>query len=79
MGGDGVDINSVTRPTSFKNRLYTYKFVIKHDDTTLKSDGTNFKQIAIKAHGERAWSLEKISAPNLTTEETQFASGELLS
>ena len=71
---DGVDIDSDTTGDIFINKLYTYKCLIKHDNTMFKSNTTNFKQIAIKEHV-----LRKISANNLATEETQFASGELLS
>ena len=47
---------------------------MKHGSIMLKSNVTNFKQIAIKEHF-----LEEYPAGNLATEETQFASSELLS
>ena len=73
MEKDGGDIDSDTGLTTFINKLYTYKYMIKHGNIMLKSDVSNFKEIAIKDNF-----LKKTSTSNLATEETQFASSELL-
>ena len=74
MEQHGIGIESGSSITSFINRLRTYRCLMKHGSIMLKSNVTNFKQIAIKEHF-----LEEYPAGNLATEETQFASSELLS
>ena len=43
-------IESDSYPTMFINRLHTYKCQMKRGNIMLKSNATNFKQIAIKEH-----------------------------
>ena len=71
MKQDGVDIDIYTSISKFINRIYTYKCLMKRGNITLKSDRSNYKQIAIKEHF-----LQKFPGSILLTEETQFASSE---
>ena len=70
MEQDGPSIESDSYPATFINRLHTYKCQMKRGNMMLKSNATNFKQIAIKEHFLREFS-------SLATKETQFASSEL--
>ena len=66
-----IDTDSVSK---FINRIYTYKSEMIHGNMNLKSDTSNYKQIAIKEHF-----LQKFTETNLVylfIEETQFASSE---
>ena len=71
---DGAVIESATDLTTLINRLYTYRCLMKHGNIMLKSNATNFKKTAIKEHF-----IEEFPENSLATEETQFASSELLS
>ena len=65
-------IESDSYPTMLVNRLHTFICQMKRGNITLKSNATNFKQIAIKEHF-----LKELSS--LVTKETQFASSEFFS
>ena len=65
-------IESDSYPTMLVNRLHPYICQMKRGNITLKSNTTNFKQIAIKEHF-----LKELSS--LVTKETQFASSEFFS
>ena len=70
-----TDINIVSVRNKFINRIYTYKSLMRHGNKLLKSDTTNFKQIAIKE--DFIFELNKnIHQSSLATKETQFASSE---
>ena len=75
--GDVADIDSKTALTKLINRIYTYQSLMKHGNITLKSNATNFKQIAMENHFLKETTIIQKQS-NLATEETQFASGEIL-
>ena len=77
--GDVADIDSKTARVTFINRIYTYQSLMKHGNIMLKSNTTNFKQIAMEKHFLKETTIiHKQSISNLATEETQFASGEII-
>ena len=70
----GVDIVIDSSISKFSNRIYTYKSQMKHGNVTLKSDTSNYKQIAMKEHF-----LQDFPETNLAylfIEESEFASSE---
>ena len=69
-----VDIESDTSRDKFINKLYTYKCLFEHDNITLNSNSTNFKEIALKEGFLKDTSLRKEN--NFVTKETEFASGK---
>ena len=70
-----ANINIIGIRAKFINRIYTYKSLMRHGNKLLKSDATNFKQIAIKEHFIHEMN-NNIYKSSLKTEETQFASSE---
>ena len=72
-----ADININAASSTFLNRIFTYRCLMRHRNKTLKSNATNFKQIAIKEHFiNEIYSFHLKS--NLAIEETQFASSKFL-
>ena len=69
-----VEIRSVNFMHTFINRLYTYKSLMRHGNKILKSNATDFKQIAIKAHFIRE--INGNYQNNFTVTETQFSSSK---
>ena len=69
-----VDIESDTSRDKFINKIYTYKCLFEHNNMTLISNSTNFKDIALKEGFLKDTSLRKEN--NFVTKETEFASGE---
>ena len=70
----GVDIVIDSSVSKFSNRIYTYKSQMKHGNITLKSDTSDYKQIAMKEHFLKDY--PETNMDYLLTEETQFASSE---
>ena len=70
-----ADIDSRTRSDSFKNKFYTWKCLFVHDNKTLSSNSSSFKQMAVK----QEFIIENGYAQNnFATEETQFASSKIM-
>ena len=67
------DIHYEIDETKFINKLYTYRCTFKRGNVTIRSDITDFKQIADQKHFMVAYEQDKT---NLEMKETQFASGK---
>ena len=67
------DIHYEIGETKFINKLYTYRCTFKRGNVTIRSDITDFKQIADQKHFMVAYEQDKT---NLEMKETQFASGK---
>ena len=70
----GVDIDIDPSISKFINRIYTYKSLMKHGNMTLKSDTSDYKEIAVKEHFLQDFPQTNLAY--LLTEETQYASSE---
>ena len=67
-----LEATDIESRTEVNNKLYTYRSLFEHNNITLESNSTNFKQIAIM---ER---FLQDTSHNLAAEETQFASSKSL-